>query len=30
MVGSRVREEWFRDGFHCKEGEGRNALTLEE
>ena len=27
MEGSRVREEWFRDGLHCKEGEGRDALT---
>ena len=22
-----VREEWFRDGLHCKEVEGRDALT---
>ena len=27
MEGGRVREEWFRDGLHCKEGEGRDALT---
>ena len=27
LEGSRVREEWFRDGLHCKEGEGRDALT---
>ena len=27
MEGSRAREEWFRDGLHCKEGEGRDALT---
>ena len=27
MEGSRVRGEWFRDGLHCKEGEGRDALT---
>ena len=20
MEGDRVREEWFRDGMHCKEG----------
>ena len=25
MEGNRVREEWFRDGLHCKEGEGRDA-----
>ena len=22
-----MREEWFRDGLHCKEGEGKDALT---
>ena len=27
MEGSRVRGEWFRDGLHCKEGEGRDVLT---
>ena len=27
MEGDRVREEWFRDGLHSKEGEGRDALT---
>ena len=23
MEGDRLREEWFRDGLHCKEGGGR-------
>ena len=27
MEGVRVREECFRDGLHCKEGEERDALT---
>ena len=29
MEGDRVREEWFRDGLHSNEGEGRDALTKE-
>ena len=27
MEGDRVREEWFRDGLHCKKGEGRDVRT---
>ena len=27
VEGDRVREEWFRDGLHCKEGVGRDVLT---
>ena len=29
MEGDRVREEWYRDGLHCKEGEARDAPTKE-